>query len=118
MASLNFTHVVSKKDQKDYIKGVEKSLSENKTFIDSEIKTLQELKTTFPSFKKLESSSGQELTTRRTTFTGGRKKLGESLDNLHKWKDNLDSEVEEHTSNFEDVKSRLKESTETFTEQV
>ena len=40
------------------------------------------------------------------------------MDNLHKWKDNLDSEVEEHTSNFEDVKSRLKESTETFTEQV
>ena len=36
---------------------------------------------------------------------------------MTKWKDNLDTETEEQTANFEDVKSWLKESTDSFEEQ-
>lgn len=75
MASLNFTHVVSRKDQKDYLKNVEKELGEHKAFIDAEVKTLADLKSAFPSFKKVEAATGQEVGNRRSTFTAGRKRL-------------------------------------------
>lgn len=75
MATLNFSHVVSRKDQKDYLKNVEKELSDHKVFIEGEVKTLADLKSTFPSFKKVEAATGQEVNNRRSTFTAGRKRL-------------------------------------------
>jgi len=37
---INFSHIVSRKESKDHIKLIEKSLSDHKTFIDGEVKTL------------------------------------------------------------------------------
>jgi len=99
---IDFKHVVSKKESKDHIKAIEKNLTEHKTFIDGEVKTLQELRGTFPALRKVQSTVTNEIGSRRTQFTSGRKGIDDKVTSTQSLKGDLEGENDQFSSEVED----------------
>ena len=106
---IEFSYVVGKKDQKDHIKNVEKSMTDHKNFNDGEVKKLQDYRSTFPSFRKIHTAVQGEINTRRTSFTQGRKGIDDLVGSYQSAKGDLESEKDHHHKEVSELGERLTE---------
>lgn len=113
--TITFEHVVTKKDNKDYLKKVEADLNDHRTFLDQEVKTLNGLRSTFADQRKFNSRAlKQDAEQRKNEFGQGRRQLDDKLYSIEKWKTDL--ETDRDPRDVEDYQEKVKVQEETLAE--